>query len=43
MALTALNDIRGMKTLSRVDEALYQDFESEAERKVMSQHKTVSF
>lgn len=33
VAQTALNDIRGMTNLSRVDEALYQDHESEAERK----------
>ena len=34
MAQTALNDIRGMANLSRVDEALYHDHETEAECKV---------
>lgn len=34
VAQTELNTIRGMANLSRVDEALYQDHETEAERKV---------
>jgi DNA topoisomerase VI subunit B len=34
MAQSALNDIRGMANLSRVDEALYHDHETEAECKV---------
>ena len=33
VAQTELNDIRGMVNLSRVDEALYQDHETEAEHK----------
>lgn len=35
MAQTALNDIRGMANLTRVDEALYHDHETEAECKVV--------
>jgi hypothetical protein len=34
MAQSALNDIRGMANLTRVDEALYHDHETEAECKV---------